>query len=93
VASPIDGNSDIVYEGVRLLTDDPEKLVPFVDQLLFSLRVLGFKTRPLTIHECQGIMTIRWTGRKPKAFRDRLLAVTSFGQHLDCFQIGESTRA
>jgi hypothetical protein len=40
-----------VYEGVRLLTDDPAKLIPFVDQLLFSLRMLGFRTRPVTIRE------------------------------------------
>ena len=82
------GRSDEhVYEGVRLLTDDPDKLVSFVDRLLFALRVLGFKTRPAAIRECQGIVEIRWTGRRPKAFRDRLLLVISAGEHIDCFQV------
>lgn len=52
VASPVWASTDggdagdggYSYEGIRLLTDGPEKLVPFVDQLLFALRVLGFKT-------------------------------------------------
>ncbi len=76
-----------MYEGVRLLTDDPDKLVPFVDQLLFSLRMLGFKTRPAAIRERQGIVQIRWTGRRPKAFRNRLLLCVSHGEHVDCFQM------
>lgn len=80
-----DGSFD--YEGVRLLTDDPDKLVPFVDQLLFSLRVLGFKTRPLMIRESAGIAEIEWSGRRPKAFRDRLLLCVSHGEHVDCFQV------
>jgi hypothetical protein len=35
VFQPISGSLDeAVYEGVRLLTDDPENLVPLVDRLL-----------------------------------------------------------
>lgn len=58
-----------VYEGVLLVTNDVDKLIPFVDQLLFSLRLLGFKTRPVTIRESAGVTEIEWSGRKPKAFR------------------------
>jgi hypothetical protein len=69
-----------VYEGVRLDTDDPHKLIPFVDQLLFSLRAFGLKTRPVTIRESKGIAEISWSGRVPKAFRpgvDRLLCISA----------------
>jgi hypothetical protein len=75
-----------VYESVRLLTDDADELVLFADQLLFSGR-LGFKTRPVTIRESAGVAEIEWSGRKPKAFRDRVLLVISDGQHVDCFQV------
>jgi hypothetical protein len=89
VASLADGSFDdcYIYEGVRLDTDDPDKLIPFVDQLLFFLRVQRYKTRPVTIRECSGIAEIQWSGRKPKAFRNRLLLVISAGEHVDCFQV------
>ncbi len=75
------------YEGIRLITDDPDKVIPFVDQLLFALRVLGWKTRPVTIRESQGVMEIKWSGRRPKAFRDRLVLCVSEGAHVDLFQV------
>lgn len=88
VASRTDGNFDgYVYEGVRLDTDDPDKLIPFVDQLLFFLRVQRYKTRPVTIRESQGIAEIEWSGRKLKAFRNRNLLCISRGTHIDCFQL------
>lgn len=75
------------YEGIRLVTDDPDKMIPFVDQLLFALRMVGWKTRPVTIRESQGMMEIKWSGRRPKAFRDRLVLCVSEGQHVDYFQV------
>ena len=75
------------YEGIRLVTDAPGNVIPFVDQLLFALRMLGWKNRPVTIRESQGIMTIKWSGRRPKAFRDRLVLCVSDGQHVDLFQV------
>jgi hypothetical protein len=74
------GSGEQVYQGVWLITDDPDKLIPFVDQVLFLLRVQGFKTRPVAIRESQGVVEVRWTGRKPKALRDRLLAVSACGE-------------
>jgi len=87
VSHPSGNFDETVHEGVRLVTDDPDKLIPFVDQLLFSLRLLGFKTRPVTIRESSGIAEITWSGRRPKAFRDRVLLCVSAGQHVDCFQV------
>lgn len=87
-ASPASGNgSEHHYEGIRLVTDDPNKLVPFVDQILFALRMVGWKTRPVTIRESQGVMEIEWSGRRPKAFRDRLVLCVSEGAHVDLFQV------
>lgn len=34
-----DAEALVEYEGVRLDTNDPEKLIPFVDQMLFWLRL------------------------------------------------------
>lgn len=70
-----------------MVTDDPGKVIPFVDQLLFALRMVGWKTRPVTIRESQGIMMIKWSGRRPKAFHDRLVLCVSEGQHVDLFQV------
>jgi len=81
----------ILYDGIRLITDDPEKVIPFVDQLLFFLRIQRFKTRPVTIRERQGVVEIHWSGRKPRAFRDRLVEVSSVGEHLDCFQVSAAS--
>jgi hypothetical protein len=80
-------SSEHLYEGIRLVTDDPGKLVPFVDQILFFLRMNGWKTRPVTICESKGVAEIRWSGRRPKAFRDRLVLCVSEGQHVDLFQV------
>lgn len=87
-ASPASGNgSEHLYEGIRLHTSEPEKLVPFVDQLLFALRMVGWKTRPIMICESKGMMEIKWSGRRPKAFRDRLVLCVSEGAHVDLFQV------
>ena len=87
-ASQTDGSSEKYrYEGIELQTDDPEKLIPLVDQLLFFLRVQRYKTRPVMIWESQGVVEIAWSGRKLKAFRDRVLLCVSQGEHVDCFQI------
>lgn len=63
------GTGATEYEGVRLVTDDPEKVIRFVDQLLFFLRVTRRKARPVTIRESKGVMEIHWYGRTPKPFR------------------------
>lgn len=76
-----------VYEGIHLHTDDPDKMIPFVDQLLFALRMVGWKTRPVTIRESQGVMETHWSGRRPKAFRDRLVLCVANGEHVDLFQV------
>src|SRR5260221_349497 len=81
------------HEGVQLLTDDPDKLIPLIDQMLFWLRIRRYKTRPLTIRESGGAGEIRWNGRKPKAFSGRMLVVISEGQHIDGFQVAAAKRA
>lgn len=75
------------YEGIRLETDDPEKLKLFVDQLLFWLRVEGRKAYPVKIREYQGVMEIEWRGGNPKPLRDRLVLCNSNGEHIDLFQV------
>jgi hypothetical protein len=55
--------------------------------MLFWLRVQKYKTRPVAIRESKGIAEIEWSGRKPKAFRDRMVLVISEGQHVNYFQV------
>jgi len=75
------------YEGIRLVTDDPDKVIPFVDQLLFFLRVTGRKARPVTIREDKGVVEIRWHGRTPKPFRPGAcgLVCVSEGRWMDSY--------
>lgn len=81
----LEGQSE--YEGIRLETDNPSKLIPFIDQLLFWLRVEGRKAHPVTIREGEGVMEIVWKGRKPKPLRDRLVLCNANGEHIDLFQV------
>ena len=78
-----------VYEGIRIESDDPDKLITFIDQVLFYLRVARLKARPVTIRESKGVMEIRWRGRVPKAFRpgrSSLLCISE-GQWVDSFTV------
>ncbi len=77
------------YEGIRIESDDPGKLITFIDQLLFHLRLTRRKARPVTIRESKGVMEIQWCGRVPKAFRpgSRNLLCISEGRWVDSFTV------
>lgn len=77
------------YEGVRLHTAEPEKMVHFVDQLFFFLRLTRRKARPVTIRESKGIVQIDWRGRTPKPFQPGACNVLciSEGRWVDSFTV------
>lgn len=79
----VNGSSERFYEGVRVDTDDPEKLIPFVDQLLFFLRVQRYRTQPVEIRESQGVVEIIWNRYVPKAFAVRTLLCVAGGERVD----------
>lgn len=70
-------------------SDDPDKLVTFIDQLLFHLRLTRRKARPVTIRESQGVMEIVWRGRVPKTLKpgSRNLLWVSEGRCIDSFTV------
>jgi hypothetical protein len=93
-ASQDTGKRCEVYESVQLLTDDPAKLMPLIDQMLFYIRAARLKTRPVAIREVEGVISIWWSRYAPAVFRERrLLDVIASGECIDNFTIQESVRA
>jgi hypothetical protein len=80
---------DETYEGIQLETRDWDKMITFIDQLLFHLRVTQTKARPVAIRESKGVVEIRWQGRVPKAFRPGRygLLCISRGRWMDSFTV------
>jgi hypothetical protein len=97
VASRTDGSfddEDRIYENVRLIGPDPDKLVALCDALLFYCAVARLRTRPVTIAEAEGCVTIRWTQYAPAVFRNsRLIDLVAGGELIDHLTVQESVPA
>lgn len=86
VASQAGGSfneEDRIYENVRLIGLDVDKLVALCDALLFYCAVARLRTRPVTITEAEGCAQITWSRYAPKAFRDRVLNLVAVGELVD----------
>ncbi|MEX2261741.1 MAG: hypothetical protein WD696_07305 [Bryobacteraceae bacterium] len=92
-----DGNSDEfdrLYENVRLIGVDQDKLVALCDAVLFYVQVARLRTRPVTITEAEGCVEIRWSKYAPAVFRrNRLLALVAGGELIDHLTVQESIAA
>jgi len=76
------------YEGVRLIGVDRDKLVALCDVLLFYCQVARLRTRPVTMTECKGCVTLTWSQYAPAVFRSgRLLHLSADGQMIDSLTI------
>jgi hypothetical protein len=53
--------ADRIYENVRLIGPDPDKLVALADALLFYVQVARLRTHLVTITEAEGCVKIRWS--------------------------------
>ena len=83
-----------IYENVRLIGPDEDKLVTLCDALLFYCQVARLRTRPVRIEENCGCVTIRWSRYAPVVFRDgRMLELVAGGQQVDYLTVQESRAA
>ncbi len=80
-------SSEHLYEGIRLSGPDEDKLISIADALLFHIQVARLRTRPVTIEESEGCVTVRWSRYAPKAFRDRLLHLVGNGELIDTLTV------
>lgn len=75
------GSGERFYEGVRLVGPDQPKLVALCDAVLFYIQVARLRTRPVTITEDCGCLTIAWSRYAPRVFAgQRLLELVAGGQ-------------
>ena len=95
VASQGDGSfdeDDRIYENVRLIGADQDKLVALCDALLFYCAVSRLRTRPVTISEAEGCARITWSRYAPAVFRNsRMLDLVVGGELIDHLTVQEST--
>jgi hypothetical protein len=94
VAFQTDGSfdeEDRIYENVRLIGPDMDKLVALSDALLFYCAVARLGTRPVTITEAEGCVKIRWTRYAPAVFGGhRLLSLVAKGEYIDHVTVHKS---
>ncbi len=90
-----DGSScERIYENVRLIGPDMNKLVALCDALLFYCQVARLRTRPVTITEAEGCVTLTWSRYAPAVFRNsRMLELIAGGQQIDYLTVQESKTA
>jgi len=89
-----DGDGPQLYQGVLLDGPDWDKLVALCDALLFYCAVARLRTRPVTISEAEGCVTLRWSSYAPAVFRgNRLLELVSCGELIDYLTVQESGTA
>lgn len=85
------GDEDWIYEKVRLIGADLDKLVALCDALLFYVQVARLRTRPVTITEAEGCVKIRWSKYAPAAFgNSRMLDLVAGGALIDQLTVQES---
>lgn len=83
-----------VYHGIRLTGPDPDKLVALCDAVLFYVQVARLRTRPVTISEAEGCVTLRWSRYAPAVFRhSRMLQLIAGGEYIDHLTVQESRAA
>jgi hypothetical protein len=94
VASQIDGSfdeDDRIYQNVRLIGADQDKLVALCDSLLFYCAAARLRTRPVTITEAEGCARITWSRYAPAVFRNSpLLGIVAGGELIDHVTVQES---
>ncbi len=97
VASLTDGSfdeEDRIYDNVRLIGPDQDKLVALCDALLFYCVVARLRTRPVTITEAEGCARITWSRYAPAVFRNsRMLNLVAGGELIDRLTVQESRAA
>jgi len=85
---------DNVYENVLLIGVDMDKLVALCDALLFYCQVARLRTRPVTITEAEGCVTLKWSTYAPAAFRkSRMLELIVGARQIDYLTVQESVGA
>ena len=73
---------------------DPDKLLALCDAVLFYIQVARLRTRPVTITEAEGCVTLRWSRYAPAVFRNsRMLELVAGGELIDHLTVQESVAA
>ena len=90
----VDRSGECVYEGVRLIGPDSDKLIALTDALLFYCQVARLSRRPVTVSEAEGCVGITWSRYAPAVFRNsRMLELIAGGQQIDYVAVQESQAA